>query len=363
MTVFFASLGIPEIVAGVMMLALNAYVLSGGADFGGGVWDLLAVGPRRDAQRALIASAIGPIWEANHVWLIIVVVMLFTAFPDVFATLGTVLHIPLSLMLAGIVLRGAAFVFRSYGSRDHAATGGWGRVFAVASTITPLLLGTIIGAIATGAVGDAAARMPHARAGVDAGASSFADLFVTPWLAPFPLVVGALALALFAFLAAVYLAVAARDDAMRGDFRRRALAAAAAVFLSAFLGLAIAESQAPHISRQLMTSAWALPFQGATAVAALTAIWALWHRWWSVARVAAAAQVSLILWGWAFVQYPYLIPPAHAIRDVAAPRITLELLLWALAGGGVLLLPSLVYLFRTFSASKTSNTPDSNSGI
>lgn len=356
MTAFIASLGLPEIVAGVMMVALNAYALFGGADFGGGVWDLLARGPRRDAQRALIASAIAPIWEANHVWLIIVIVMLFTGFPDAFASLGIVLHIPISLMLVGIVLRGAAFVFRSYGSRDSATQRQWGRVFAIASTITPVLLGTIIGAIATGAVGNAAARLPGHGSNIrlGAGASSFADLFVAPWLAPFPLAIGAFALAQFALLAAVYLTVAARDDAVREDFRRRALAAAAAVFVTAFMGLAVAELYVPQISRRLMASAWAIPFQSMTAVAALTAIWALWNRRWWLARLAAAAQVSLLLWGWAFSQYPLLIPPAQAIRDIAAPRITLELLLWALAFGSVMLLPSLVYLFRTFSDSTES---------
>src|SRR6185436_7011271 len=112
-------LGLPEIVAGIMMLVLNAYVLMGGADFGGGVWDLLATGPRRERQRNLIASSIAPIWEANHVWLIVVVVMLFTAFPVAFSAFSTVLHIPLSLILIGIVMRGSAFVFRSYGSKHH----------------------------------------------------------------------------------------------------------------------------------------------------------------------------------------------------------------------------------------------------
>lgn len=131
-----------------------------------------------------------------------------------------------------------------------------------------------------------------------------------------------------------------------------AASGAASVFLTATLSLAMAELRVPHISRQLLTSTWALPFHGATAFAALTAIWALWQRRWPLARIAAAAQVSLIVWGWAFVQYPYLIPPTQSIRDIAAPRVTLELLLWALAGGGLLLLPSLVYLFRTFSASR-----------
>ena len=109
------AIGLPEVMAILLMIALNAYVLTGGADLGGGVWDLLASGLRRDAQRTLIASAIGPIWEANHVWLVIAVVVCFTAFPPAFATLATVLNIPLTLMLLGIVLRGSAFVFRSYG--------------------------------------------------------------------------------------------------------------------------------------------------------------------------------------------------------------------------------------------------------
>ncbi|MFL5563339.1 MAG: cytochrome d ubiquinol oxidase subunit II, partial [Gemmatimonadaceae bacterium] len=206
-----------------MMLALNAYVLMGGADFGGGVWDLLARGPRRDAQRALIRDSIAPIWEANHVWLIIVVVMLFTAFPPAFAMLGTVLHIPLTLMLAGIVLRGSAFVFRSYGSPERAAQQRWGRVFAMSSLITPVLLGVIVGAIASGAVGNAQSKLAmgnaqsmlatgNAQQALASVRPSFADVFVTPWLDFFPLAVGLLALALFAFLAAVYLTVAARDD-------------------------------------------------------------------------------------------------------------------------------------------------------
>src|ERR687884_759435 len=107
---------LPYLLAGILVLSLNAYVLLGGADFGGGVWDLLARGPRRDAQRALVADAIGPVWEANHVWLILVVVLLFTCFPVAFGALSVALHVPLVLMLVGIVLRGSAFTFRTYDS-------------------------------------------------------------------------------------------------------------------------------------------------------------------------------------------------------------------------------------------------------
>jgi cytochrome bd ubiquinol oxidase subunit II len=344
------SLGLPEIVAALMVVALNAYVLTGGADFGGGVWDLFARGPRRAEQRALIARQIGPIWEANHVWLILVVVMLFTAFPAVFAMLGTVLHIPLSLMLVGIVLRGSSFVFRSYGSHDDASQRRWGRVFAIASLATPILLGVIVGAIVSGRVGDAAARL--AASSADA-APSFASVYVSPWLAPFPLALGVLALAMFAFLAATYLTAAASNAALRDAFQQRAFAAAAVMFATAFGALVLAHTNAPDVRRGLMSmTGRALAFQLATATAALAALWALATRRWLVARVAAGAQVSLILWGWVLAQYPYIIPPTVTARSAAAPRVTLELLLAALAAGVVVLVPSLVYLYRTFATAE-----------
>ena len=266
MTTFIVSIGLPEIIAGCIMLALNAYVLTGGADFGGGVWDLLASGPLRDAQRALVASTIAPIWEANHVWLIAVIVTMFTAFPDAFATLGIVLHIPITMMLVGIVFRGSAFVFRSYGTRGAADQRRWGLVFAIASAATPVLLGVIIGAIVSGDVGAAAVRVPG-RA-VEAAPSSFSDVFVAPWLAPFPIAIGVLTIALFAYLAAVYLTVAAADEGLREDFRRRALWGAAAVFVAAFGALAIALLQVPHLTRALLTTAWSVPLQLATGGAA-----------------------------------------------------------------------------------------------
>ena len=340
MSGFISSIGMPEVVAGLMVLALNAYVLMGGADFGGGLWDLLASGPRRDAQRALIADSIAPIWEANHVWLIVVVVVLFTGFPQAFGILGTVLHVPISLLLIGIVLRGSAFVFRSYGSRDRARRESWGLAFAIASSVTPVLLGVIIGAVASGAVATAARQV---------GVASFTQVFVLPWFAPFPIVVGLFALALFAFLAAVYLTVVATDDALREDFRRRALAMAGVVLVLAAVSLALSFSAAPRIASGVMGTSWSLALHACTATAAVGAVVALWRRRYSVARVAAAAQISFILWGWAFSQYPFVIPSTLAIRDAAAPRLTLELLLIGLTVGALVLIPSLIYLFRTFA--------------
>jgi len=336
-------IGLPEIIAGVMAMTLNAYVLTGGADFGGGVWDLFATGVRRQRQRELIADSIAPIWEANHVWLIVVVVVLFTAFPAAFSTLATVLHIPLTIMLIGIVLRGSAFVFRSYGPYGR---NRWGLAFAIASLVTPLLLGTIVGSIATGAVAEAAAKI---RGPAEAGpyVSMFAEVFVNPWASPFPAAIGCFALALFAFLAATYLTLDAQDEELREDFRTRALAAAGAVFVCAAVALVLAHSAAPRVAIGVVG---ALLMQAATASAAITAIAALWLRHYRLARIAAAAQVSLILWGWLIAQYPYLIPPALTIRDAAAPPVTLRLLAVGLAAGAVILLPSLRYMLRTFKA-------------
>ena len=341
MTSWIGGIGLPEVIAGIMVLALNAYVLTGGADYGGGVWDLLASGDRRREQRELVADSIAPIWEANHVWLIVVVVMLFTAFPAAFGTLGIVLHIPLTLLLIGIVLRGSAFVFRSYGSSDHAQARRWGLAFAIASVVTPMLLGTVIGAVASGAVGRASGLI---------GKASFADVFVRPWFAPFPIAVGLFALALFAFLAAVYLTVEAHEPALREDFRRRALAAAGAVFVVAAIALLLSMRAAPRVAAGVVTAPWSLVLHLCTGATALTAIAALWTRRFRLARIAAGAQVSFILWGWALAQFPFVVPTTLPIREASAPRITLELLAIGLVAGSIVLLPSLRYLFRTFKS-------------
>lgn len=325
------------VLAGVIMLALNAYALLGGADFGGGVWDLLASGPRRARQRELIADAIGPIWEANHVWLILAVVLLFTCFPDAFARVATVLHIPLVLLLVGIVLRGSAFTFRSYDSRRDAVQRRWGAVFSGASIITPLLLGAAVGALATGRV-----RPP---------AGGFVASYLSPWATPFALATGLLALALFAFLAAVYLTVEAGDDRpLADDFRRRALGAGAAAIIMAGGTLMLARRGAPMVHAGLMGARWALPLHTGAAVAAAAALGALALRRYRLARVAAAALVSLVIWGWGAAQFPWLVPPDLTIAQTAAPVTTLRFVSLGLVAGAVILVPSLVYLFRVFKS-------------
>jgi cytochrome bd ubiquinol oxidase subunit II len=330
-------IALSDVVAAFLALSLNAYVLLGGADFGGGVWDMLAGGPRRARQREVIAHAIGPIWEANHVWLILAIVLAFTCFSPVFARIMTVLHIPLSLMLVGIVLRGSAFTFRTYDDEHDAAQRRWGRIFSSASVLTPLLLGVSLGAVASGRV-------------VAPTEGTFTERFVEPWLTPFAFGVGLLTLALFAFLAAVFLTMETRDRELVEDFRRRALGAGVAVFLAAALVLLLSFQEAPLLSRGLMASGWALPLHLATAASAIAVFAALWTRRFRLARVMVGLQVSLIFWGWTVSQYPYLVPPDLTIRGTAAPEITLRLTLWALGLGTLVLAPSLVYLFRVFKS-------------
>jgi cytochrome bd ubiquinol oxidase subunit II len=329
------------IVAGIVGVSLNAYALLAGADFGGGVWDLLASGPRRDRQRDLIAHAIGPIWEANHVWLIIVVVVMFTCFPTAIAELSIVLHIPLSLMLIGIVLRGSAFTFRAYDSTHGPVQRRWGLIFSLASVITPVLLGILVGAIVSDDVGDVIAHRPR----------GFLDAYVVPWCTPWGIAIGVLALTLFAFLAAVYLTVEAEnanDLDLEDDFRRRALEAAGAVIVVAWVAISVARHTVPRVYATLMASPYAVPLQIATAIAGFTAILALIRRRYRVARVAAAAEVSLVIWGWLITQYPYVVPPSLTLAAAAASPATLKPVIGAITAGAVILFPSLWYLFRVF---------------
>ena len=327
-------LGLRDIAAGVLALALNAYVLFAGADFGGGVWDMLATGPRRERQRDVISHAIGPIWEANHVWLIFAIVVSFTCFPPVYARVGTVLHIPLTLMLVGIVLRGSAFTFRTYDNEHDASQRRWGRIFASASVITPVLLGIAIGAVASGRV------VPNG--------GSFVQQYVDPWLTPFALSVGLLALTLFAFLAAVYLTLETHDRDLADDFRRRALVSGVAVFFASALVLLLSHAAAPLVREGLTGSPWAVPLHLATGATAIGVLAALWYRRYRLARFGAALQVSFIFWGWALAQYPFLIPPDLTIERAAAPETTLRLVLIGIAVGSAILLPSLWYLFQIF---------------
>jgi cytochrome d ubiquinol oxidase subunit II len=323
------------IIGGILLIALTVYGLSGGADFGAGVWDLLAAGPHAKEQREQIAKAIAPIWEANNVWLVLLVVVLFTGFPAAFAAILTALNIPLSIMLVGIVLRGAAFAFRSHGSQQSAANKFWGRLFAIGSIVTPVMLGVCLGTLSSG-------RIRVENGIVTSG-------FFSSWLTPFSWAVGALALALFAYLAALYLAAEApAKSAVRADFRFRAAVAGIAAAVLAALVYWLALSGAPRIAAGLTANPWTLALVVAATLAALGALWALRQDRVYLARALGAAQVTLILWGWAAGQYPYLVVPDLTLQNTAGPAATLRLLLIALIAGAVVLFPSFYYLYRVF---------------
>lgn len=322
-----------DLLGGAILVALVCYALFAGADFGGGIWDLLASGPRRREQRALVEQAIGPIWEANHVWLILVIVVLFTGFPAAFAAVSTTLFVPLTLLLIGIVLRGAAFTFRAYASGRDPVQARWGLVFSASSVVAPLLLGANVGAIASGRLRVSADGTPLSSPGA--------------WLGAFPAAVGLFAAALFAFLAAVYLTVEARGE-LREDFRRRALLAGIAVFLAAMAAAIASRTEAPLVFAGLTTRGWSLPLHLATAAAGGASFAGLLTRRFRLARLAAAAQGALIVLGWGASQYPYLVVPDVTLFSASAPRQTQVLLLAALGIGALTLFPSLWLLLRVF---------------
>ena len=318
------------LLAAALVASLTLYVLFGGADFGGGVWALLAVGPRAERQRDTIARALAPVWEANHVWLVLAIVILFTGFPSAFAAIATALHVPITLLLFGIVFRGAAFIFRAYGGAGRRPNRSWGQVFALASAVTPLLIGMIVGALTEG-------HIHIARGQVQ-------DLF-SSWTTPFCVLAGVFAVSLFAFLAAVYLTLEADSPALADDFRRRALWSGGAVAVTA---LAVVLAAPAEVRFGLTMSFWSPPLHVATGACAVLVFVCLYARAFRWARITAAAQVSCIVWGWALVQYPFLIRPDVTAHGAAAPAATIRLLLVLLGVGALVLFPALAYLYSVF---------------
>jgi cytochrome d ubiquinol oxidase subunit II len=325
-----------EVVLGAMFVGLIAYGLFGGADFGAGIWDLLAGGTRRGArQRTLIEHSIGPVWEANHVWLIFVLVVLWTAFSGAFAAVVTTLYIPLTLAAFGMIARGAAFAFRK-SITTLALQRFLGAGFALSSLVTPYFLGAVVGGVASG-------RVPP---GIAAG-----DV-ITSWVNPTSVLGGVMAVLVCAYLAAVFLcADAQREGAedLAAQFRIRALGTAAVTGLAGLAGLFVLRSDAPLLWAGL--TGRALPVIGLSVVAGVAAVVFLALRRYVPARLASSLAVTTILVGWAVAQYPYILVPDVTIDEAATGRATLQAMLVALAAGAVFLVPSLVYLYVLFQRS------------
>ena len=323
----------------LLWLSIIIYAAFGGADFGGGVWYFFIFGfsPKAQAQRELIARAIGPVWEANNVWLVYLVVGLYTAFPSVAAILATALFIPFSLALIGVVLRGAAFAFESHIPQSVEVREVYGRMFSSASTITPFLLGACAAAVASGEI-----RVQHGNLPVAVWA---------PWLTPFALTVGAMGISLCAVIAAVYLTVeaqTAKNTELMEAFRIRAFIASFVTAGFALLGLILAQSEAPILWHGMLAHAlWAVIV---TILIGIAMVIALFFRRYKVARVLIVMGTGALLGTWGLSQIPYLIPPDVTITGAASPPVTMIAFLVSAFVGMLLLLPSLWFLFHIFKS-------------
>lgn len=318
---------------GVMGTGLVVYALTGGADLGAGLWALLARGPRKAQQRQAIISALGPIWEANHVWLIFVIVVMFSAFSRAFAAISIALHIPIALALLGLVLRGASYVFHAYGIQSQTLRQRWVDSFAWSSTLTPVALGCCVGGLASS---DIVYRDGHIASG-----------FLAGWTSPFAICVGLLALSLFALLSAVYLAAASEAEVAE-DFRNSALMSEAVAFLFALLAFVAARRGAPDFYAQLVGSVWLWPLQFATAAAALLTCYWLYTGRYARSRFSAAVQVSLVVIGWGAAMDGHFILPTLSLEAASTHPEVLPYLAMALGSGSLILGPALWYLFRVF---------------
>lgn len=325
-------MSLSDLAAGVAFVAIVAYSVFGGADFGAGVWTALASGPRRREQREAIFRAMGPVWETNHIWLILLVVTLFTAFPHFFANLFVALLLPLTIALVGIVFRGAAFAFRHYGEEGAPRLPATVAVFSVSSLAAPFAMATGVGVVASG-------RM-HIEHGQVTSGSYWA------WLHPFPIMAGVIALAICGFLTASYMTTRT-EGLLREDFRQRALAASLVLGAVTAVALPVAAWDAPDFFDRLSEAA-ALPIMAVAVAMGLASLLVLWRRWWLLAPPVAAATVTLVIAAWGAAQYPYAVVPDLHIDEVAAPAATLRAFLIALPFGALILVPSLVWLYLTF---------------
>ena len=319
-----------DAVAAVLWVGVTLYAVFGGADFGGGFWALVAGnGERGKRARALIDWAIGPVWEANHVWLIFMLVTLWTAFSEAFASVMSTLFIPLSLAALGIVLRGAGFAFQRVAARSSARRfAEWS--FAVSSVVTPFFMGTVVGAVASG-------RVPVGNAAGDP---------VTSWLNPLSLVLGALFVATGAYLAAVFLVSDARrfgDLDLVGYFATRARAAAVVAGALAVGGIFALRADARFIYDGLTSDA--LPLVLVSVVCGAGALVLLWRGARRGVRPLAVAAVAAVIWGWGVAQHPYLLPQTLTIDEGAGASETLTAVLVVFGVAVVVVLPALALLF------------------
>ena len=313
----------------LLFVGVVAYAVLGGADFGAGFWDLTAGGAERGRRpRHLVDVVLAPVWEANHVWLIFCLVMLWTAFPTAFAAITTTLYVPLGLAALGIVVRGSGFAFRKVFVRTQQQRFA-GAAFASSSVITPFFLGAVAGGIASG-------RVPTAGNGDP----------VRSWLNPTSVLGGVLAVLVCAVLAAVFLVAEARrqgDDDVELWFRRRARVAAAVTGVVVVAGIAVLRADAPHLFSGLLGRG--LPLVVVSGVCGVAALVLLPRGAPSLLRVLAVGAVACVVLGWGVAQYPYLLGTHLTIAEASAPTPTLWVLVIVAAAAAALVAPATALLF------------------
>jgi cytochrome bd ubiquinol oxidase subunit II len=319
-----------DAVGAILLASVTLYAVLGGADFGGGLWDLLAgTTARGRAPRNLIDESITPVWEANHVWLVFDLVIFWTAFPRAFVSVMTTLALPLWLALAGVVLRGAGFAFRKEITRlpwQRAA----GATFAFSSLLTPFFMGTVVGAIAAGAV---PANASHAS--------------LAAWTSPTALLTGFLFVAACGYLAAVYLVVEAGrrgDRPMQSYFTRRGQAAAIVAGALSLAALAALHSSDPALYGRL--TGRALPLVVLAGVCGLAVLALLTAGRTKGIRVIAALGVAAVIWGWGVAQYPVLLPGTDVtLTNAGATQATFVALVVVAMAAVILVVPSFALLY------------------
>lgn len=320
-----------ELVAAVLLVAVAIYAVTGGADFGSGFWDLIAGGDRRgERPRAIIEKAIGPIWEANHVWLIFIFVVLWTAFPEAYESITLTLFVPLTIAALGIVLRGSGFAFRKAVIRLRYRR-LFGAAFAISSVIVPFCLGAVVGAVASGEV----------------PSEGIAGDPVASWLNPTGITTGILAVSVCLFLAAVYLtyeAVKLGDASMVEYFRLRAFVASGVAGVTSIVGILVFRADDPYLYEGLTSRA--LPVVILAVVAGACSLFLLARTLHRGARWVAIVAVIAIVISWGVAQWDYVLPETLTIAEAAAPRGTLVALVVATIGGLLFVLPGFLLLYR-----------------
>ncbi len=334
------------LVAGALMISLLLFALAGGADFGGGMWTVLARGELGDREARLVDRAIGPIWEANELWIVVAIAILWSGFTDAFVAFGIALYVPLVLVLAGILLRGAFFAFQhdaEYAPTERAFE-VFGKVFAAVSFVSPFFFGLAAGTIASGRLGFEAAGSGEGRFATGTPVAGY----IEPWLGPFPIMVGVLAVITCAYLAAAYLTLEAEGNSDLQDlFRRRGIYSGVALGVFGVAALPIASLDAPYMWDGI-TQFPCVAFMAlaALALAGSVALLAARRFWW--ARTAAIVEVVAIFGAWASAQYPYLLVPDITISSAASPNSVLVAMLVLSFFYAAILGPSLALMLHIF---------------